>query len=66
MSFFEKTKNGQEVESTYHYGDSDSFAKNVLNDGGDIYPLIIPSNLTNGTGLMNPSILNIDGKLVVI
>lgn len=65
MSFFENTKDGQQVESTYQYGNNDSLARNVLNDGGDIHPLIIPSNLTNGTGLMNPSILNIDGKLVV-
>lgn len=36
-----------------------------MGNGGDIYPLIIPSNLTNGTGLMNPSIYNLDGKLVV-
>ena len=65
MSFFENTKDGQQIESTYQYGDNDSLARNVLNDGGDIPPLIIPSTLTNGTGLMNPSILNIDGKLVV-
>ena len=62
---FEKTKNGKEVESTYQYDNNDCFAKHVLNDGGDIHPLIIPSDLTNGTGLMNPSIINIDGKLVV-
>lgn len=65
MSFFENTKNGIEVENTYNYENDHSFAKTVLEDGGDIHPLIIPSNLTNGTGLMNPSILNIDGKLIV-
>ena len=65
MSFFENTKNGTEVENIYNYENDRSFAKTVLEDGGDIHPLIIPSNLTNGTGLMNPSILNIDGKLVV-
>jgi len=65
MSFFENTKNGTEVENIYNYENDRSFAKTVLEDGGDIHPLIIPSNLTNGTGLMNPSILNIDGKLIV-
>jgi predicted GH43/DUF377 family glycosyl hydrolase len=62
---FENIKNGTEVEDTYNYEADSSFAKTVLEDGGDIHPLIIPSNLTNGTGLMNPSILNIDGKLVI-
>ena len=33
-----------------------SLAKHTLANGGDIAPLIIPSNLTNGTGLMNPSV----------
>ena len=65
MAFFETTKNGTEVESTYNYGNDNSFLKETLEDGGDIHPLIIPSNLTNGTGLMNPSIFNLDGKLVV-
>jgi len=37
-----------------------NLAKNTLDNGGDISPLIIPSNFTNGTGLMNPSIF-IDG-----
>ena len=56
MSFFEQTKDGSQVENIYQYGNNNSFAKSVLNDGGDIHPLIIPSSLTNGTGLMNPSI----------
>jgi len=42
-------------------------AKTALNAGGDIYPLIIPSELTNGTGLMNPSIIvDNDNKIKVI
>lgn len=65
MSFFEATKNGVEVENIYRYDSDESFAKNALRDGGDIHPLVIPSHLTNGTGLMNPSILNLNGKLVV-
>lgn len=65
MSFFEKTKNGNEIESTYNYENNHSFLKEVLEDGGDIHPLILPSDLTNGTGLMNPSILNIDEKIIV-
>jgi predicted GH43/DUF377 family glycosyl hydrolase len=43
-----------------------NFAKKVLEAGGRIRPLIIPSNLTNGTGLMNPSIINDEGVLRVI
>lgn len=43
----------------------ENFAKFVLERGGDVYPLIIPSMETGGTGLMNPSILNRDGKIIV-
>jgi hypothetical protein len=38
-------------------------AKAALDAGGKIQPLIIPSELTNGTGLFNPSIYNDNGKL---
>ena len=40
-------------------------AKFALERGGSIHPLIIPSNLTNGTGLMNPSIL-VDGDKILV
>ena len=33
-----------------------NFVKLALDNGGYIKPLIIPSDLTGGTGLMNPSI----------
>lgn len=33
-----------------------NFVKYCLNNGGTIKPLIIPSNLTSGTGLFNPTI----------
>jgi predicted GH43/DUF377 family glycosyl hydrolase len=33
-----------------------SFVKKVLEEGGSIKPLIIPSEYTNGTGLLNPSV----------
>lgn len=42
-----------------------SLAQFALERGGDIFPLLIPSNETGGTGLMNPSILNLDGKIFV-
>ena len=42
-----------------------SFASYALENGGDIFPLLIPSHQTSGTGLMNPSILNLDGKIYV-
>jgi len=41
-----------------------NLAKYTIDNGGDILPLIIPSNLTNGTGLMNPSIF-IDGDKIL-
>lgn len=41
------------------------FAKIALDNGGSIHPLIIPSNLTNGTGLMNPAVYNDNGKIIV-
>jgi len=40
-------------------------AKAALDAGGKIQPLIIPSELTNGTGLFNPSIYNDNGKILV-
>jgi predicted GH43/DUF377 family glycosyl hydrolase len=40
------------------------FAKKVLEDGGDIKPLIIDSEHTGGTGLLNPSVYNDNGKLL--
>jgi predicted GH43/DUF377 family glycosyl hydrolase len=43
----------------------DTLAKVALRDGGSIHPLIIPSRCTNGTGLMNPSILYWCGRLIV-
>lgn len=43
-----------------------NFAKLALDNGGSIHPLIIPSELTNGTGLMNPSILVEENKIKVI
>jgi hypothetical protein len=43
-----------------------NFVKLALDNGGSIHPLIIPSNLTNGLGLMNPSILVEDDKIKII
>ena len=37
----------------------------VLSLGGDIVPLVVPSEQTRGTGLMNPSIFNDNGQLYV-
>jgi len=42
-----------------------NFVKQVLDAGGDITPLIIPAELTNGTGTFNPSIYNDNGKLLM-
>lgn len=43
-----------------------NFAKLAIDNGGSIHPLIIPPELTNGLGLMNPSILIEDDKIRVI
>ena len=40
------------------------FVKKMLQSGGNLYPLLLPANLTNGTGLCNPSIL-VDGNKVI-
>ena len=40
-----------------------SFVKKAIEHGGSIHPLIIPSELTNGTGLCNPSVF-IDGDKI--
>jgi hypothetical protein len=41
-----------------------NLVKSVIDNGGSIHPLILPSTETNGTGLMNPSIFNDNGKLI--
>lgn len=64
MGYFGKSKSGSEVEKTYHYESDESLAKTALEDGGDIHPLIIPGDLTNGTGIMNPSLLSLGGGLI--
>ena len=43
-----------------------NLAKYVLEHGGSVHPLIIDSSLTNGTGLMNPSVANINGEILCI
>jgi hypothetical protein len=43
-----------------------NFVKLALDNGGSLHPLIIPSELTNGTGVMNPSIYIEDGKVIVL
>lgn len=42
-----------------------SLAKLSLDSGGKIYPLIIPSENTNGLGLMNPSVFLDKDKILV-
>lgn len=43
-----------------------NFVKLAVENGGSIHPLIIPSELTNGTGLMNPSIFILKDKIIAI
>ena len=41
-----------------------NLVKSVIDNGGELIPLMISSQQTNGTGLMNPSIFNDSGKLI--
>lgn len=41
------------------------FASKCIEAGGSITPLLIPSELTNGTSLFNPSVYNDNGKLLL-
>jgi FkbM family methyltransferase len=41
-----------------------NFAKQVIENGGSIHPLLLPSTETGGTGIMNPSIF-IDGNKIL-
>lgn len=59
------TKSSTEIAQTYDYDTGASLAQYALERGGILRPLIIPAELTQGTGLMNPSILNDNGKLLV-
>ena len=40
-----------------------NFTKQVIENGGSLHPIIIPSILTGGTGLTNPSIFVKDGNV---
>jgi len=42
-----------------------NLAKQVLENGGNIIPLIIPPEFTNGTGIMNPSLF-VDGNKIFL
>jgi predicted GH43/DUF377 family glycosyl hydrolase len=43
----------------------DNFSKLCLDNGGDIIPLIIPSEITSGTGITNPSIFLDSNKILL-
>lgn len=42
-----------------------NLGKQIIAEGGDIVPILIPSTGTNGMGMMNPSIV-IDGKEILV
>lgn len=42
-----------------------TLAEHAIKYGGDIFPLILPASETSGTGLMNPSVLIVDDKILV-
>lgn len=41
------------------------FCKKIIERGGSIYPLLVNSDLTNGTGITNPSIFTDKNRLLV-
>ena len=43
-----------------------NLVEKAVNNGGILAPLVIPEGLTSGTGLMNPSIYNDNGKLICV
>jgi len=45
--------------------DRTGIVKPILKTGGEIRPLLVPSTLTNGTGLLNPSVYIDDDKILV-
>lgn len=42
-----------------------NLAKEIIKEGGDLVPLIIPNSASKGMGLMNPSIFNDNGNFLV-
>lgn len=42
-----------------------SFARSALDCDGEIYPLIIPAEMNNGLGIMNPSVFNDNNKIII-
>jgi predicted GH43/DUF377 family glycosyl hydrolase len=42
-----------------------SLCQYVLSNGGSIHSLVVPAELTNGTGIFNPSVYNDNGTLYV-
>ncbi len=58
-------KSFTEIEEKYNFDGDFSLAKVAINNGGVVKPLVIPSILTQGTGLMNPSLLYDNGKIIV-
>jgi predicted GH43/DUF377 family glycosyl hydrolase len=58
-------KSGIVVENQYRYGTNDSLTKYAIENDGSIHPLLIDCDVTSGTGLMNPSIINVNGKIIV-
>jgi predicted GH43/DUF377 family glycosyl hydrolase len=45
--------------------DNLTIVQNTLSAGGSITPLLIPKELTHGTGLLNPSLLYVDDTILV-
>lgn len=43
-----------------------NFVKYAIDNGGSIHPLVIPAHEHQGLGLMNPSVYNHNGKIMVI
>ena len=44
---------------------NNNICKTALLRGGEVVPLIIPTEYSKGTGLTNPSILKTNGKITL-
>lgn len=61
----EPIKTAPEIENTYNYYVDSCLASTTIPQGAKLYPILLPSNITNGTGLMNPSIAVVNNKLLL-
>lgn len=62
----QKQEEEEVIETTKSVSSSKNFVQHVMEAGGKITPIIIPAELTNGTGTFNPSVYNDNGQLMAV